>query len=774
MTFSGASTSSEWAAIVDAARRRDGTGAGRSTLVPGHLSQMTLFMLRQGVEFLCHQDSFGRRKDFINAVMRLNKVDTRLESVCRDFLLDGGGVWFFRPVNDLYRIHWIRRKFGKVYYDTDGNPEEARLIYSYRPRRKGLGFQDPAPMTMAQLAAGATPEAQQWIRLTIYRDRIVEEVFNQEPPLDELSGETVSLLSATATRETENSLGFIPVVEVFNQMDSTDHEGHGEFDEYASHIVEHNRLLENIHENLRFFGNPTLATSRSESDILRADDSGSRQRPTIGSRSGFAAPGMPSTRGIPPLGAIGPGGFRIPRLIANLEPTDRAMYLQVDAVSGDHIRYSDRYKSELRLALGGVDDTDISTAGTAYEIKSMYGRVAATAKRKARDLFTYGLCEVLEMMIYNEENLFRDSFSQAIGLVKPVPPLPEDFGQDPAGQEAYNAAQAKYDKANGKYISDLEKAIIDKAKAGAIPSGVVGLIPDGSRRVDWRWMGPIFEDSKEDTLNASIVGRNLQEMGVSSLQALSVLFPDKTEEERAALLTGYPFRMVQSVQSSIGSFLQMTGQMMQIPHPEDPSRPLAADQNLNLVPFVNRALSFLQTELSYSGRYSSEDPGSEPSRLSPADRVRADRGLPAVDDAGARRRNAAPGSGDGAVWRTWSAPGVPGGGGAVVGADHDTPIVGPGLRFSGPAAGAASGTVGPLGVSAGQPAGPMGSADFAVPTSGLSGLELGPDGPDGYTFRPPAGTNRSTFWNPAGGPATNNQPGATRGPGPGRRKPPAR
>ncbi len=55
-----------------------------------------------------------------------------------------------------------------------------------------------------------------------------------------------------------------------------------------------------------------------------------------------------------------------------------------DSVSGDQNMYVKQYRQEIRLALGGVDDLDIQTASTAYEIKTLYGRVAATARKEAR------------------------------------------------------------------------------------------------------------------------------------------------------------------------------------------------------------------------------------------------------------------------------------------------------------------------------------------------------------------------------------------------------
>ena len=103
-----------------------------------------------------------------------------------------------------------------------------------------------------------------------------------------------------------------------------------------------------------------------------------------------------------------------------------------------------QYRSEIRLALGGVDDIDINTAQTAYEIKTLYGRVAATAEKKARALFTFGLCRLLSLIIKHEEYLFEKSFAQAIGLEEPKIPLQEQFEDNP---EEFLKAEAEVHKA---------------------------------------------------------------------------------------------------------------------------------------------------------------------------------------------------------------------------------------------------------------------------------------------------------------------------------------
>ena len=82
-----------------------------------------------------------------------------------------------------------------------------------------------------------------------------------------------------------------------------------------------------------------------------------------------------------------------------------------------------------------------------------------------------------------------------------------------------------------------------------------GLPPDGERAVSYRFQGDVYEDTAYDINQKSIVVRNLQELGVDSVEALKFLFPDKTDSERAEMLKGFPFRMVQQTQGAFSQFL---------------------------------------------------------------------------------------------------------------------------------------------------------------------------------------------------------------------------
>jgi hypothetical protein len=160
---------------------------------------------------------------------------------------------------------------------------------------------------------------------------------------------------AWSTETLTNSLGFIPAVEVFNHMDCTgEATGNGEFDWLAHQILYHDELTRNIRKNLKFFGNPTLVSSRPRHDLIESGDESSF-KPTISSQAGFApmnGGSMQSTRVSQPFGGRSVDGqIKVPRVIANLEPTDRVQYMTPDSVSGDQNLYVKSYRSEIRLAL---------------------------------------------------------------------------------------------------------------------------------------------------------------------------------------------------------------------------------------------------------------------------------------------------------------------------------------------------------------------------------------------------------------------------------------
>ena len=616
------SYSAQFEEILTSAKERRGDLPIDTMIVASHLAQMRTFILRRGIEFYCEQDSYGKRKDFLQQLYDENQLEMKLDSVIDYFLCDGQGLFYFRPNGESYQILYFAKDQYRAYRDQRNELESVELIYSFSVKGSNA---------LANYAMPGERGLKKYIKLRVFKDKIEQTISDERIEFDDAgTGMNTMTQGGGVTETLTNTLGFIPAVEVFNYLDCTGESyGRGEFNWLANQIMGHNDLIRNIRKNLTFFGNPTLVSSRPKHDIVESGDENTF-RPTISSQAGFASANRPSTKSIAPFGPASPmdGQIKVPRVIANLEPTDRVSYLTPDSVSGDQNLYAKQYRSEIRLALGGVDDIDIGLAQTAYEIKTLYGRVAATAEKKARALFTYGLCELFAMMVKNEERLFEESFAQSIGLVAPTIPLREQF----ESEEEYAGALAEYQVLQARFLQQRDEQFRATLEAGNIPPGVTGLIPDGSSKVSWRWMGDVFEESSDDILQHSIVVRNLQELGVDSIEALKYLFPQKTDDERAAMLTGYPFRMVQQTQQSLGTFIGLLGQLYQLPHPQTPNLPLASDPNLDITGFLYRSLEFLRKELSYSGRYQPSSDDSTPSQLSDADRRRAGLGLPIRDE----------------------------------------------------------------------------------------------------------------------------------------------
>ena len=700
--------------ILEAAKARRGDSQTDTMIVASHLAQMRTFILRRGIEFYCEQDSYGKRTEFLKSVYDANMLEMKFDSIIDHFLCDGQGLFYFRPSGDTYQLLYFPKDRYRAYRDQTGKIDSVTLIYSFAVKGKGFG-------PMASLPSYGQPTQRggrkKYIKLTVFKDKIEQTISDEKLEFDDTNNGMTQQRQGVSETLT-NSLGFIPAVEIFNHLDCTgESTGTGEFDWLSHQILYHDELVRNIRKNMKFFGNPTLVSSRPKHDIVESGNDAT-MRPTISSAAGFKPMSAPGS----PFGGPSPldGQIKVPRVIANLEPTDRVSYMTPDSVSGDQNLYVKQYRSEIRLALGGVDDIDINTASTAYEIKTLYGRVAATAEKKAKALFTFGLCKAFSMMIQHEEYLFEESFATALGLKKPVIPLEEDFPD----RMQYEQAQAAYQEEQKNFLDAREQLFRAKLEAGEIPPGVVGLIPDGNTKVSWRWTGEVFEDDTQDILNNSIVVRNLQELGVDSIEALKYLFPGKTEEERAAMLSGYPFRMVQQTQQSLQSFIGLLGSLYQLPHPQTPNLPLGSDPNLDITGFLYRSLEFLRKELSYSGKYQPAGSDERPSKLSDADQQRSKRGRPIRDERGIKLPgvtdngtstgsgvSAAGGSGSGGESMAGSVPGF------ERKSEYAQPIPGPGTILGVPDPNASAAGPGTLGFGTAGTSSPVfGTPDIQSPS----------------------------------------------------------
>lgn len=561
-----------WKDLVEEALDPKIKSKGSTLVVQNHLAQMKMFIVRGGVELYPVQDTPNQiRKKFIDDFVRFNKIPGKLDRLCDIFNAKGEVLMFFRPTNNgRYKLHFYEKEQFKVYYDADGDMNKVVIIYSFEHE------DDQNNYSLASI------NKTRWIRMTITADKVIHEYFMSKPKFKGNAYGGLSSAAGNSRQEYVNSLKFIPCVVCKNYVFDEGGEGLSDFFPVRSQLENLDRAVRDINTNLKFFGSTTLVTSRTRKEMLRASESDPKSRDSISSRSGYSSTGWSSfgsDPSMPSFPGYGDEEASIARIIENVSPDDKFGYISPDAVTPDHAQHVRELREQIHFALGGIDELGISANATAYEMKAIYGKVSTTAAKKAMSLYDYGLCLVLEMIIAAEEDLFRQSLALALG--KDQSELTDEF------------------------INQL-------SEEGKIPSqGVFGLMPVGDRRIQWRYTGEVFEKSARDKMEESIVVRNLQELGMSAVDALKItrLFEDKTNQEIEAILSeGYPYRYVQSVLGTTQQAAGLYAQLMQLPDYQNANGQAPLGLTFPVSQLIQRGVETIGKELSYQKRYDAVDP----------------------------------------------------------------------------------------------------------------------------------------------------------------------
>ena len=538
--------------------------SGNSLVIPNHIAQCKLFGIRQGVEIFPEQDDdYGTRKRFVSSLWEKNKLDIFQDSLWEHVLCDGEVLLYLRPNNQSsYNINFYSKQEFKAFYDELGDLVKVFIVYPYEEAT----------------SVSISMNTKKWVKLAITSKNIIVSKHENKPSFHQEN------LTPVDSQTYENTLNFIPCVVIKNKPFKPGSPGRGEFDWLKTQIETHENNIASISSNLEFFGAPSLVSTRSPSELTEAIEFGSEnlnKNRTLSSAGGWYSVGFQnSTSNSDPFNyRMGNGsGVRIKRIVGNVAPEERFGYIAPDPVSPDHIRHVQEEREALHFALGGIDERGISANATAYELKSIYGKIAATAISKCKAIYEHGFCKLFEMALAAEEDNFRKSIAYRLK------------------------------KEPGEITDQFIGNLIEKNK---LPDGLIGIPPIGSRRCKWRWKGPVFERSPRDIQLTSIVARNLQELGVRSLEALKVLFEDKTDKELEEMLSGgYPFRYMSSVGASTGQLIGLYQQMLSVPNQQNPNLPMAA--SIPMQPLINKSIETLYQEINYQPNYEPTEPGDIP------------------------------------------------------------------------------------------------------------------------------------------------------------------
>jgi hypothetical protein len=358
------------------------SGCGSSLVPLNHLQQILRFTCGAGVEFLPLNDSEGIRRRFLDRLVRDNRLRSKSRQMAAMMIRRGRVLLYLRPVGDGgYRIQHYKPDQYRADYDANGDLHSVVIIYSYKVRENG------------QLR-------DRWVRLRLTAQWITKEESDSRLEFED-SSQTVP-----SSPPISNSLGFLPCVEIFNPVPASEDEGLSDFSPLQAQIDSHDEMVATILENLDFFCNSPLLTSRDAGDVIEANGAASEPR-GVAWASGFRDPAA----------AVQPfdrkrNRKKLKRVIGGLEADEMFSQLDVNPVPGDLLAFADGYERQLRESLGGILERGIETAA---ETSVVYGKVQATAAEKQEALFSDGLCRLLEMAIYAEEMLFVAS-GGTIGL----------------------------------------------------------------------------------------------------------------------------------------------------------------------------------------------------------------------------------------------------------------------------------------------------------------------------------------------------------------------
>jgi hypothetical protein len=543
---------------------------GESQAPFNHLAQMKLMGKRQGVEFYPEQDDeLGSRTTFVRKFIKDNKIRLSLDRLW-DYLIATGSVCFLLVATKKgYRLRYYHKAQFRAQYDENDDLTTLTIIYSYNRPKQVAAFFEP----LVQRSENPTQEVS-WIRL-VYTDQwIVRSETPIEPTFDQV------IPSATIT---PNYMGFIPAAIADNYYfgSGTGGQGTDDFSPARIGLLTTELLQRALNKNLKKFSRPTIVTSKSLAGFDSA--AGGDTSDSYAARQGYV--GRDAIRidsgGVISSNSTAPSDLEaellnidaVPEFIDDVDAGDRLDYLQVQPTTATHISQLGVQKYEVRASMGGADDSSLSLQ-TATETRAVMGRVGLTARDKAEALYTYGLCEIIEMAIAADELLWRRSAVERYAINSGI-----DFAPIMEKLQAENPAipqEEIYKYALIQFETYLPNSFVEALyEDPAIIPYLVGLPPLGDRTIKWRFLGEVFPDTPFDQQTKSIVGRNLSELGISTIHILRYIYPDKTDRELELLTQGdgYPFRAITQAVNSFNQLLGIHQQAETIPTYSNPDIP---------------------------------------------------------------------------------------------------------------------------------------------------------------------------------------------------------
>lgn len=323
---------------------------GLSSLVPElHLQQVGLFLFKKGIElFLLKEDK--DLNNFLQKMWHFNKVPLFLPDIWRIGAITGEVLLYLKPVDDGYKIIYYSANQFEPIYDENFDLESV-IIRSKKFISKEKEIEEI---------------------VKINKDKI-EVWFDRE-------------LSHKPDKVIDNPYGFLPCLIIQNNP-VLGGRSQGEFDRFEYLIDQHSWGVQQLNNNLEFFGGPIFYSSRSKSEMIEAGII--QDYNSISASGGYRDPVANRSQRV-----------KARRVFAGLEEGEQLGFTTPTAVDKSMVDAIDNFGKELRMALGGVPDLDlVANSASLFDFQYRYSQVYITASRKALAYIDYGVVKCFELML---------------------------------------------------------------------------------------------------------------------------------------------------------------------------------------------------------------------------------------------------------------------------------------------------------------------------------------------------------------------------------------
>ena len=478
--------------LVGASVKRE--PGGESHIISNHFNQIEDLMIGQGVDFAPEADPAGDRGPFVTRLTQQTRIQSYLSDIIRKTMGTGEVLLWLRFAPTGYRIRYYAFDEFRPFYNPGTDDLFAAVIVSMYTEEK-QGRTVPKWLKVVVLAEGSFVEVSDR-RPQIHGIGKQEQwsVFDAPP----MTGDQAKGVLGDNVQFFPNPFDFLPLVVLKNRDVGPGQRAKDDFSEFAAQLVSHDRTMKAIGNNVRKYARQSVFTNLPRNQIMRgrnSDPGGSRM---YGNSGTFASEYYDAAQMAANRAGRSQGGTEEIADIIGVEGLAGENFLQVidwNPIQGDQLTYLEILEDKLHWAMGSVSKRG---GGTAYEVRANLAWSQATANKKAQNIFTDGICRVMEMAIAHEEKIFE------------------------------------------------------------LTRGAMGLIPAGDRTVRYRRI-ELVQPTPQDQLQLSILGRNLEEEGVGQKEILKLLFPSKTDKEIQAMTGGaggVPFRKLEKTIPQVVQIVQ--------------------------------------------------------------------------------------------------------------------------------------------------------------------------------------------------------------------------